>query len=221
MNLNSLTIPQGLLPVKFSTGKKMLLAVLFLLPACAAEKKLETTAEHQPAHYKIHSLEVKQSHFEPHPNYLSMSLTYAPVAELLRSLEANLAVSLKNRGEAHVTVLTPPEFDILKTKLTMDEINEIANQNAIQSSDLNFLCVGEAVNRQEMKTYFLVVRSENLLKIRQAIQNLYRSRGGLKKFEATHFYPHVTMGFTERDLHEEGDGVVKNENSCIAPVSTL
>lgn len=62
------------------------------------------------------------------------------------------------------------------------------------------------------------VNSPDLVAIRKEIQELYVSRGGDGRlFEANHYYPHITVGFSKQDLHE-ADGVIKDKNSCIAPV---
>ncbi|KAJ1775088.1 hypothetical protein LPJ62_006961, partial [Coemansia sp. RSA 2167] len=51
--------------------------------------------------------------------------------------------SLQSRGEAHVTIITPPEFDrVLKPAgVTIQEIEEIAQQANIQHSRLTPVCL--------------------------------------------------------------------------------
>jgi hypothetical protein len=51
-----------------------------------------------------------------------------------------------------------------------------------------------------------------------ALQNQFENSGGRPgDFDADKFYSHITVGFTDRDLHE-ADGVIKNMDSCVAPV---
>lgn len=155
--------------------------------------------------------------FKTQSNYLSMELNYKPSEQLRLELEKDLGKTLKNRGEAHITVLTPPEYNALKSKITIQEINEIALANQIQQSAVKPICVGagESKNNNALKTYYVVVDAQNLLKIRKEIAETFANRGGdPEKFDAENFYPHITLGFTDRDLHQESDGVIKNSDSC-------
>ena len=156
-------------------------------------------------------------------NYLAMNIKFQPVKDLLTQLRNHKNIELKSRGEAHITVITPIEFnDILKKKnVTMKQIDSIANKHKIQNTQFQILCLGSGslfIDRKSEKTYFIVVRSNELIKIRKEIQSIYISNGGkAKDFRPMHFYPHITIGFTERDLHES-DGVIKNVDSCIADI---
>lgn len=155
--------------------------------------------------------------FKPQSNYLSMELNFKPSDAVRREVEKDLGMKLKNRGEAHITVLTPPEYNILKDKISIQEINEIALKSHIQESLVKPICVGvgESKNNSALKTYYVVVLSQNLLNIRTIIANEYKTRGGdPEKFDANAFYPHITLGYTDRDLHLESDGVIKNTESC-------
>ncbi len=220
--MNSHTIAQALDLVKFSSRKHMLLTVLIFITACTTStKKNQHKQKDMHGAYQLNLQDLKEKPFEAHSNYLVMSLNYQPVSQLRESLTAELPPDLKNRGEAHITVITPPEYEILKKYLSMAEINEIAEKDQIQKSDLAFVCVAEVSNRQAMKAYFVVAKSANLLKIREDILERYHKKGGSEKFAAEHFYPHITLAFTERDLHEESDHVIKDERSCFAPLSAL
>lgn len=155
--------------------------------------------------------------FKAQSNYLSMELNYKPSKALRMEVEKDIGMTLKNRGEAHITILTPPEYNVLKGKISIQEINEIALKNKIQESNVKAICVGvgESQNNSALKTYYVVVDSQNLLKIRKQIADEFTARGGdPEKFDATNFYPHITLGFTQRDLHLESDGVIKNTESC-------
>lgn len=154
------------------------------------------------------------------PNYLSMELPYKPAEKLRKQLEQLLNSPLKNRGEAHITVITPIEFNkVLKSKVSMEEIHQLAIENQIQQADVKAICVGVGEKKESsnetLNTYYVVVESNKLLALRKKVQDLYLSRGGEEKaFQAEQFYPHITLGFTMRDLHLESDGVVKNSESC-------
>ena len=79
------------------------------------------------------------------------------------------------------------------------------------------LCVGKGTS-QTKSTYFVVVQSEDLFKIRKAIEILYKKKGGTDSgFKDEEYHPHVTLGFTEKDLHAQ-DGVMKDASSCLFAV---
>lgn len=154
--------------------------------------------------------------FASHPNYLAMDLPVGRYEELRKKIEKDTRESLKTRHEAHITVITPPEWDLLKDKLTMKEVDELAHQAGFPEVPFETVCVGHGEKKEGspvMKTYYVVVKSDGLLKLRQKIQDLHEKRGGSSAFDAKHFFPHITVGFTHRDLHEQ-DGVIKSEDSC-------
>ena len=116
-------------------------------------------------------------------NYLTMNLPYAPVQKLYKQVEAFEGGRLKNRGEAHITVITPVEFwNVLKPQgLTMQEIQKIALAQKIQESRFEVSCLGQGraqVKGHTEKTYYVVVQSKNLLRIRTLVQELFLKKGG-------------------------------------------
>lgn len=154
--------------------------------------------------------------------YLTMEVKFEPIAELFKDLLIAKRIQLTNRGEAHITVITPVEFhEILKSRISMNEIDEIARKAKIQSSKFDVVCVGKGSLEIDSKTeqaFYLVVRSPELLKIREEVKKLFESKGGEKDlFKPVYFYPHITLGFTKRDLHES-DGVIKDERTCFGDV---
>lgn len=160
--------------------------------------------------------------FKSHSNYLTMEIKFPPVNRLYQQVVESFALQLTNRGEAHITVITPVEFDkVLKKKISIKEIERIAKEQGIQSSKFEAKCVGQGkvmLDQLEEKTFFLVVHSEDLLRIRKEIKDQFVKNGGnANAFDAMNFYPHITLGFTKRDLHES-DGVIKGINSCVAEV---
>lgn len=175
---------------------------------------------------KIHNN--SQFEFIPHNSkgrfgtYLAMNINYKPMKNLFYQLtnSNNISNKLKTRGEAHITVVTPVEYySVLKNKISIENINKIALNYNIQSSNFEVVCLGRGAiqrnNRME-ETFYVVVNSEDLLNIRRKIQMLYLEKGGnADKFNPEHYYPHITLGFSSRDLHES-DGITKNSKSCYA-----
>lgn len=154
--------------------------------------------------------------------YLALDLPFAPFDVLRRNLSLILGKTLKTRNEAHITVITPPEYDgVLKGVVSIDEIEGIAFSAGLQSSQVQSLGVGRCfatIGGEQAETYFVLVQSDALLRIRQEIARLFVSRGGDPgRFRAEHFFPHVTVGFTVRDLHES-DGIIKDATSRIGEI---
>jgi len=159
----------------------------------------------------------------PFETALVMNVFYPPIVNLRAQLqnilkkELNYFKGWSPNGEAHITVITPPEFDnILKPFLSIEEIERIAQNYQIQNSSLQVLGIGsghKSIEGKHESTYYLVVNSENLMNIRQAIYTQFIKNGGSKKaWNPFGFYPHITIGYTKRDLHLQ-DGVYKDKRS--------
>lgn len=166
--------------------------------------------------------DIYQNQFEEflaHDDAVAMNIRYEPIKSLRLQLENALNIKLDYfkewdaDGEAHITVITPPEFNVLKTKLSMKELNAIADRYEIQMARLMLLGLGHGKMLIEDKvesTFFLIVDSYQLRTIRQMIFYEFVRRGGDRSaFDPTWFFPHITIGYTKRDLHES-DGLLKN-----------
>ncbi|MDD0853616.1 hypothetical protein HBN50_10925 [Halobacteriovorax sp. GB3] len=153
-------------------------------------------------------------------NALAFNIEYDQIKQLRKEIEKHIGTKLNfltswnKEGEAHVTTITPPEYrNILSPYLSMARINELAQNLEIQRSDLKILGLGmgeKEINGKVEKTFFIIVDSMNLRKIRHQIYQEYLLRGGpAERFDPTWFFPHITIGYTKRDLHEK-DGIIKN-----------
>ncbi|MBF0106669.1 MAG: hypothetical protein HQM16_15255 [Deltaproteobacteria bacterium] len=157
---------------------------------------------------------------------LAMNTSYPPIQELRPIIEARIGQTLNffklwdPAGEAHITTITPVEYyDVLREHLSIDEIERIALSHNIQGSTIEILGIGhgKAMTKQGQpdeqmgETFFIIVRSENLLNIRREIKRAFLKNGGdPAKFDAENFYPHITIGYTgAHDLHIT-DGVIKD-----------
>ena len=168
----------------------------------------------------------RQMSFLPHvgpgmyDNYVVVDLPYAPVRGLLRSVEKAFDVKLLSRGEAHITVLTPPEYWKVGRHLPISQINDlIATQ--VQQIRFDSLCLGRGratIDGKEESTFFVVVRSPDLVRLRYEIQKAFLTAGGAASdFDPEEFFPHITVGFTKRDIHIDA-GVIKDVRSCVANI---
>lgn len=162
--------------------------------------------------------------FLPHNSYLIMNVNYSPVKKLVEQINNLRSSPLKDRGESHITVITPVEFqNILNKKLSIAEINALAKELNIQNSKFEMTCVGKGsveMRGKEESTFYIVVKSPALISIRRKIQEAFLKKGGPQNaFVPENYFPHITLGFTKRDLHES-DGIVKNEKTCFADIKT-
>lgn len=151
--------------------------------------------------------------------YLSMNVEFSPLDEVRKHVETKEKRTLQHRGEAHITVISPPEYEQLKSVLSMELINEVALLNRIQETPFEIVCLGRGqvrVDKQTLSTYFIVVDAPELVTLRQTLATLYKNNGGQPNdFKPEDYNPHITVGFSERDLHSQ-DGVIKNKASCFS-----
>lgn len=157
----------------------------------------------------------------PNDKYLSLPLPFEPADQLRQKVQAlSPDLKLHHRGEAHVTVLTPQENELLSTHLSRKELLEIANSTL--KDDLHPHCVGMAeasIDGKKEKVFYVVVDSPSLFSVRKQLKAAFVAKGGAQnRFRPDAFHPHITLGFTLRDLHES-DGVVKNKKTCVHPLS--
>jgi len=161
---------------------------------------------------------IKHESSKPFGNYVAMNIHFNPVKDLFKKLDVFMKgkLSKKNaRTEAHITIITPPEFDFVLSKhLSIQELTNLAKEMNIQDSKFTIICVGKG-DYKEDSTFFLVVRSRKLKDYRKRVFDLYKKKGGdASKFDPNLFYPHITIGYTNKDLHLGPHGVKKGINSC-------
>jgi 2'-5' RNA ligase len=167
--------------------------------------------------FHLNPKETLAAPFDSHKNWLGENLRSPALDRIREKIEEDRGGPLKTRGETHITVVTPPEWETLSKKVEPAEIDGLAQKLGMQNISYEPVCVGlgqKDQKDQKLQTYFVVVKSPGLLEIRQKLEDLYRERGGTGSFEAMHFHPHITLGFSERDLFEQ-DGVIKDESSCL------
>ncbi|PVU97051.1 hypothetical protein BB561_000799 [Smittium simulii] len=169
-------------------------------------------------------------------SYLALNIPYTPISEFFKIVNPTLGKNeLLNRGEAHITVISPPEFDkVLKPAgVSIQEINEIAIHYRIQHSKFKVICLGHAQlpynitglqsSPQFMEVFMLIVKDsgKQLVALRKHIYDLYIKKGGQGAlFDPKAYWPHITIGYNVRDLFVE-DGVYKDINACIKKITVV
>lgn len=154
-----------------------------------------------------------KAHKKPGPfgSYVSLDLPFESFKSVYDQLKVDY-VNLKSRGEAHITLVTPVEFHCLfkPAGTSIDQIEKSIHEYLKSHPDMlkfELDSIGSH-QRDELETFFIIVKSDDFLRLRKQLE-LLPNQG----FVADKFYPHVTLGFTDRDLHSS-DGVIKdNEHS--------
>ena len=122
-----------------------------------------------------------------------------------------MKTSLETRGEAHITLITPPEFKVLVKKIPAEILHQMADKFIKTTPSFEHVCLGLGEKFGAGKTYFVVIKSADLLAFRASLAHV--SKLPVTAFDPANFYPHVTIGFTQRDLHLE-DGITKDTRAC-------
>lgn len=153
-------------------------------------------------------------------NALALNIEYHQIKRLREVLMDELGIKINFltawnfSGEAHVTTISPPEYkNVLRHFISMKKINEIAISLDIQGADLTVLGLGSGSTKMGghiEETFFLIVDSNKLRKIRHAIyQEFVKNGGDPSAFDPTWFFPHITIGYTKKDIHEN-NGLLKD-----------
>lgn len=161
---------------------------------------------------------------------LALNVQYKDVQTLRAKISSLINRQLKflqswdTNGEAHVTTITPPEAGVLTKFISEQKINQIARDLKIQESDIEILGIGSGKKKfgnDTGETFFVIVKSKNLLNIRETIsQEFLKAGGSTKSFNPKNFYPHITIGYTHSDIHEQ-DGLIKDVQHSLDSRFTL
>ncbi len=209
--------------MKISMGKVLVLLLGLAVSSCR-HTETNSTPLAQPSSALRVDPEVLATHkldWTAKSNYVEIKVPYEPVAQLKLDVEKREGVSLKSRGEAHVTVLSPPEMTVLRTRLSLEQINGLMEKSNLQAIPIQLICLGRSQMKQggrRLAVYYLVVQAPEILKVREKLLQQFIAAGGNQEaFVVGRIYPHITVGFSERDLHHE-EGVIKDSRSCLYKV---
>ncbi|KAI8388068.1 uncharacterized protein BYT42DRAFT_220646 [Radiomyces spectabilis] len=171
-----------------------LTALVSLAFACVAVAKpshdrgyqspLGVPMEGPPLRVSRRMLDTSRVPFEEHNGnspWLGQNVDFQYIAPLLKELNST-AESLLSRGEAHITVVTPPEFKTLNTaNITIQELNDLAKKHRIQSGRFRAVCLGKEQVEAKGKNYVVyqvIVDAPHLVRLREEIFRLYYEKGG-------------------------------------------
>tara|TARA_Y100000589_G_scaffold284446_1_gene283323 strand:+ start:2046 stop:2696 length:651 start_codon:yes stop_codon:yes gene_type:complete len=151
--------------------------------------------------------------------YLSRNIYFEPISKVRQYIELQRNLKLKHRGEAHITVITPPEYNLMKQwnpRINMKSINHLVN-SLVQHMHFYILGIGSLkglnINNQESEVFFLVIKSRGL----RAIRKLIAAEWSIPKhiFDSMKQDFHITIGFTVSDLFPRLGFEAKKDISAI------
>ncbi|KAF9962898.1 hypothetical protein BGZ65_007292 [Modicella reniformis] len=167
-------------------------------------------------------------------NWVGLNIDFRYVRHVFNEVNTTHALgngTLISRGESHITVILPTEYDQIlhPAGVTIEELNHLAttdknSMNRLQRADFGLECLGrvqmvtkaDGVFQQSLQ--LILKNYQDLILFREDVFKLFVSKGGNPAlFDPENFKPHITLGYRHRDLHVE-DGVYKGKNACIRQV---
>jgi hypothetical protein len=156
--------------------------------------------------------------YSPKRNYVQQVVDFGKVRPFFDQLNATFG-PLRSRGEAHITVVTPPEFQVLQSQVSIQELDGLAQDPSLQATEFSIVCLARQSPTNSLFTYNLIVDAPGLFEYRRKVQSVFEQRGG-QGFDAEFYFPHITLGFEQRDYHIS-DGIFKNATTCICPLQLV
>lgn len=160
--------------------------------------------------------------FIAHDNWLGINLPFEKYDKLRLQLEGLIGRSLKHRGEAHITLVTPPEYEAFKDTLSMNEVQKILQPQKLQSAKFQHLCIGKIQQKSSertIETFYVVIESPDLFNQRADLERTLAQKG-YHQFKAKNYSPHITLGFDEVDIHPKSS-TAKDSSTCTFPIQQL
>ncbi|KAG9071488.1 hypothetical protein KI688_005700 [Linnemannia hyalina] len=163
-------------------------------------------------------------------NWVGLNVDYKYIQPIFQKVNTTASLgngTLISRGESHITIITPPEYDTILSKvgMTIHELNALATKNnRLQRAHFDIECLGRVQTVTQPDNVFqqsvqLIVKNyKDIVAYRTDVFKLFVKKGGNPAlFAAENFQPHITLGFKNRDLFVE-DGIFKGKNACIHKV---
>lgn len=175
--------------------------LILLLFACARVQKQEDTLPQIDAEINRSF----QEEFRSFPDSLRLVLPQKPLERFQQEWgEVDNPPALYT-----LPVISPEEMKVLKKFITQAEIEEHARASYLQNSSYNVLCLG-----QEEDDLFLVLESDDLLKLRLEYFDLFRLRGGDRDdFHPVEYTPIIPLNRTPSSLKNLS---AKGKEDCLS-----
>ncbi|KAF9931271.1 hypothetical protein FBU30_010500 [Linnemannia zychae] len=163
-------------------------------------------------------------------NWVGLNVDFKYIQPVFQKVNTTQALgngTLISRGESHITVILPTEYDNILSKagVTIQELNALATKNnRLQKSHFEIECLGRVQtvtkpdNVFQQSVQLIVKNYKDILAYRTDVFKLFVKKGGNPAlFGAENYTPHITLGFKHRDIFIE-DGVYKGKNACFHKV---
>ena len=169
--------------------------------------------------YKPVSFISHNNPIQKYGTYLARNISFEPISQIRRHIEVQRNLKLKHRGEAHITILTPPEYNQIREwnpTISMNSINRLVGP-VVQYLHFNILGIGSVkglnTDNERSEVFFLVIRSRGL----RAIRKLIAAEWSIptKVFNPMQQDFHITIGFTVSDLFSRTGFEIKKDMSSI------
>lgn len=135
-------------------------------------------------------------------SYISLDIDFSLIRPVYKQLNKVTVEKLKSRGESHITLLTPPEFQhfFASSGISMTVLKEfVIERFSANTLEFDVKAIGSG-HIESQSTYFLIVVSQDLKNLRLSLADLLVGEKR-EAFLETGFYPHITLGFNKTDLH--------------------
>jgi len=138
-----------------------------------------------------------------------MDVSFEAISKLRESIDKEIGSTLSHRGEAHITLLTPPDMNVLKNspnQITIDQIHKEFS-SYIQDIEFEVDCLGYSSEAAKEVYYVVIKENKAFYNIRRKIKEM---SGGNANFDPYDYDPHITVGYINGDVYSQG----KRADSC-------
>lgn len=164
---------------------------------------------------------VGRPYFKPHEDFLAIPFSYEAISKLREELESRFSIKLLHSEEAHLKVITPSEWRILKQQMTMDELEKLALKSSIMKMNIEPLCLSRVETLLKGKTnhsWVLLAKSSEVRHFRRDVWRYYLTKGGAAEdFQWKNWHPCITIGYSDSSYDEEM--VLKDKNKCAIDIT--
>jgi|GEM_PF-3971634 len=190
--------------------KTLLLVATLISGPCFAAETITTDIA------TIESLE-KRPYFKPRPDWVGIPMPHGPIEKIREELEKRIGKKLLHQGEAHITVITPSEMRILSQTIKVNTVEKIVVKESAMKAKVKVLCLKKitaVLGSKSEESWFISMESDELREFRNQVWRRFVANGGIPDdFQWKRWSPHITLGYTSQDLHDE-DRLSKEKTDC-------
>jgi hypothetical protein len=185
-------------------------ALIFVLIISCSHKREEQVEDYSVSENLFDNFKLGPD-FEGRPEIKIME---APV----KSLQAKLVqdypeAELFGSNDSKMQIMTPFEYQQLRSVLSENEIHEIAKKSFLQNSRFTVRCIGKDFGKASGEEYFILVDSNDVIRYRLRLLHAYLEKGGeSERFFPTEFTPFIPLAQTDPKMKSS---FLKTQEDCI------